>query len=185
MRAKDIVIKWRNSFSSTLMESLMIPEVQTALTDWAKNTNTDDYLMIGGAVVGYYSKPRMTQDVDVLFKDKLSMPQNVLGFKQHRPHAFEHRKTGVEIKTLDSQHINILENLVDQVFANSVVKDGVRIPNPDGLVALKVCRHNLQDIADIDAITQIHDIDLTGWDLDENKIKFVEDRLGYSLRRKS
>jgi hypothetical protein len=126
----------------------------------------------------------MTQDVNVLFKDKSSIPQVVPGFKCHRQHAFEHSKTGVEIETLDPPHINISEKLVDQVFASSVVKDGVRIPNPDGLVALKVCRHDLQDIADIDAIAKIHDVDLTGWNLDENKIKFVEDRLGYSLRSK-
>jgi hypothetical protein len=182
VKIKDVIIKWRMPFNCTLMESIMTSEVETALTDWIKNTKTDDYLLIGGAVVGYYTKPRMTQDVDVLYKSSDLIPNQVNGFKHHRDHAFEHQETGVEVETLDSQFIGIPQELVEQVFSYSEIVDGVRIPSPSGLVALKVCRHNFQDIADIHSVAQNHDIDLTGWKLDPSKLHLVEQRLGYTLR---
>ena len=182
MKIKDVVVKWRMPFNCTLMESLMSNEVETALSDWIKNTNTNDYLLIGGAVVGYYTKPRMTQDVDILYHSVDVIPQQVNGFKHHRAHAFEHLQTGVEVETLDSTFINISQELVDQVFSDSDIVDGIKIPSPSGLVALKVCRHDFQDIADIHSIAQTHDIDLTGWKLDPSKVELVEQRLGYSLR---
>jgi hypothetical protein len=185
MKIKAVVIKWRTPFSCSLMESIMSSEVETTLSDWIKNTNNNEYLMIGDAVVGYYTKPRMTQDIDVLYRLSSSIPNEVEGFKHHREHAFEHQQTGVEVETLDSEFLGISQDLVEQVFDNSSIADGVRIPSPSGLVALKVCRADLQDIADIHAVAQIHEIDLTEWNLDENKIKFVEERLGYSLRRRT
>jgi len=160
----------------------MSTEVELALSDWVRNTNTDEYVLIGGTLVGYYTKPRMTQDVDVLYLSANSIPTNVQGFKHHRDHAFEHKRTGVEIETLDSKFLKIPQSLVEQVFKTSIIKDDVRIASPEGLVALKIHRGLLQDIADIDAIVKIHDIDLTHWILDSQKLESVEQKLGYTIR---
>ena len=77
---------------------------------------------------------------------------------------------------------NYKDTSVKKVFETSVVIDGVRIASADGLVALKIKRHNFQDIADIDNIISLHDIDISNWPLDENDISYVEEKLGYKIR---
>lgn len=185
MKAKEIIRKWRLPFKCTLMESIMSTEIELALNDWIKNTNTDEFVLIGGTLVGYYTKPRMTQDVDVLYISADSIPSEVSGFKHHRSHAFEHRRTGVEIETLDSKFLKIPQSLVDQVFKSSIIKEGVRIASVEGLIAMKTWRGSFQDIADIDSIIQIHDVDLSDWILDPTKLEMIEQKLGYKLRNQN
>lgn len=182
MIIKEIVQKWRHPFSCTLIESIMSSEVKDAFDEWINNTDTGDFVVIGGMAVGYYTRPRMTQDVDVLYQNSETIPSSVNGFKKHRGHAFEHKKTGIEIETLDPDYIKQPYDLVQKVFDTSVTIDGVRLPSATGLVALKIKRHNFQDIADIDSIASIHRIDLTGWPIDVDDLRFVESRLGYPLR---
>lgn len=182
MKAKDVVQKWRKSFSCTLLESIMSSEIESSLQDWVRNTNNDDYVLIGGLVVGYYTRPRMTDDIDALFLSDSDIPEEVLGFRKHRKHAFEHEKHGVEIETLTPEFINQNATLVQKVFETSVVRDGARIADPEGLIALKIKRHSFQDIADIDAIMNVHEVNLRDWPLDEADVEFVEDKLGYKIR---
>ena len=183
MKTKEIVQKWRKQFSCTLLESIMSSEIERSLRDWIKNTDSDSYVLIGGLIVGYYTRPRMTDDIDALFMKESDIPTHVAGFIRHRKHAFEHKKYGVEIETLTPEFINQNNDLVKKIFETSIIRDGARIASPAGLIALKIKRHNFQDIADIDSILSVHDhvVDIQDWPIDQHDLAYVEEKLGYKI----
>ena len=177
MRSKDLIERLTHGTHTSLVESIVVPEVGIALRDWLKKVPNDKYVLIGGNVVGFYTRPRATMDVDVLFKGNV-VPNDVVGFKKIRPHAFQHNDTHVEVETLTAGSINIDPRLVDKVFETAVEINGVYIPSPTGLVALKIVRGFLKDLADVEAVMEKHEIDLSGWNIPVDKLKRAEEALG-------
>ena len=55
----------------TLFESVMMPNIITALRDWGKVQAGG--VLIGALALSYYARPRMTQDVDFLFRVSVRM----------------------------------------------------------------------------------------------------------------
>ena len=55
-----------NDGTRTLFESVMMPNIITALRDWGKVQAGG--VLIGALALSYYARPRMTQDVDFLFE---------------------------------------------------------------------------------------------------------------------
>jgi hypothetical protein len=164
-----------NDGTRTLFESVMVPEVKTALEDWRDNTNKD-YVIIGGAALSYHVKPRYTEDVDVLYKSENEFPKSVIGFTKHRGHAYEHKKTGVEIELLDPEYLKIPKNIVEKIIDTSISSNGFQIASKEGLIVSKLFRFSRQDQADIESI-YLHykgKIDLSDFNLDQELLNKYE-----------
>ncbi len=153
-----------NDGTRTLFESIAIPEVEQALKDWKKQVGSIGVL-IGGAAAGFYTKPRSTTDIDILFLSLAEIPKHVSGFKRIRPGAFQHDKTHVEIEVIAPESINLPIEMVKHVFATSEISDGIRVASPSGLVALKLFRMKRYDEGDIWSLVETGKVDLSGWQL--------------------
>jgi hypothetical protein len=160
-----------NDGKRTLKESVLIPEVAQALNDWKKATKDLKLksVMIGGIALSYYAKPRATQDVDLLFLNRKDIPTEVSGFKRTRPGAFEHQKTGVEIKVLIPSAIKMPQKVAKAIYDEAIIKDGVRIATPAGLIASKLERFKLRDKADIVELNALGDIDLSPYHVSQEQ----------------
>ena len=142
--------KWLNDGFRSLNESIIYPEVAQTLLDWKKNSNTiETSVLIGGLALSYYLKPRATEDIDLIFLTKDSIPNNVIGFTRPREHAFRHIKTHVEVEVLDPDFLNTNKELFELVFEESVLSDGIRVASPRSLIALKLNRFSPTDRSDI------------------------------------
>lgn len=170
LRFKEYIDKLNivNDGTRSLMESIAIPEVENALKDWNKSNHLG--VLIGGCAIGYYSRPRATTDVDILFLSKTDIPDNVSGFKRTRSGAFQHNKTHVEIEVVSPSDINISVSLVNKVFDTAIISDGVKIASSSALVALKLQRLKRHDIGDIVSMIETGNVDLKGFPLSKKNI---------------
>lgn len=159
-----------NDGMRSLFESILIPEVVKAFSDWKNSTQNLEYVLIGGIALSYYTKPRTTTDVDVLFPKASDIPDLINRFKKHRVGAFQHNETHVEIKVLTPSSINMSEDLAKAIYVSARIIDGIRIASPSGLVASKLGRFKLQDQADIEALCEIEKIDLTPYPISKEWI---------------
>lgn len=155
MRMKELVEKWYivNDGSRSLLESIVVPEVEKATKDWVKSAKPD-FVLIGGIALAYHHIPRMTMDVDTLYLTREQIPDRVDGFKRTRPGAFQHNQTHVEVEVLAGQAINMPQEIVQKVFDTAISVNGVKIASKSGLVALKLLAQRTgakgrQDQADI------------------------------------
>lgn len=164
-----------NDGTRTLFESVMAPEVIRALHDWQANGGRG--VVIGGVALSYYAKPRYTQDVDVLLMTDSEIPAVVNGFSHNRIHAFEHKRTGVEVEIVTPEHVapNLSPETVKKVIETATISDGIRIASPSGIIALKLARFSAQDKADMIALIKSgQPIDISGFCLPQDQIqKFI------------
>jgi hypothetical protein len=158
----------QNDGNRSLYESIPVPEVESALKDWAKSNK--DGVLIGGCAVDFYVRPRATMDVDFMFLSKDQIPNEVSGFKRIRDGAFRHIKTHVEIEVVTSGSVNIPQELVSKVYKTAEEHDGVRVASPSGLVALKLKRLKRHDVGDIVDLYSTGKVDLSGWFLTDKDI---------------
>jgi hypothetical protein len=176
MRLRDITVveKWKknNDGSRTLFESVLIPEVETSIKDWAKSPEAKNGILIGGLAVSFWGLPRSTTDIDFLFKIP---PTEVEGFKRNRPHAFLHKKTHVEVKVLDANYLNLPRELVNKVYDTAILIDGIYVASKSGLVALKLHRLKRYDAGDIEQLYLSGGVDLSGFNLPDILLKKYQD----------
>jgi hypothetical protein len=150
-----------NDGTRTLFESILVPEVGEAFKDWNQLVKGEKGVLIGGLALVYYVKPRVTTDADLLFITAEDIPVCVDNFKRTLPGVFTHEETNVEIKVLTPSSINFSKELARAIYENAIIEDGVRIASPSGLVASKLERFKLCDKADIQALYEISEIDLS------------------------
>src|SRR4051812_44214375 len=87
-----------------ISQSIVSPEVTRALRVFALKMAASNmpWAVVGGLSVGVYARPRTTIDVNVVVSDEATIVslETILApeFKHHRPLAFEHRETGVEVE---------------------------------------------------------------------------------------
>lgn len=100
MRIKLRNMKFSRSAASDLDHISLVPEVNRALSKWikGKTEHLAPGVLIGGLALSFYSPPRETTDIDLLFLSDEQIPEKVDGFKRHRPHGFEEKKTQVEVE---------------------------------------------------------------------------------------
>lgn len=165
-----------NDGNRTLLESILIPEVNTAFNDWIKHSDTNGVL-IGGLALSYYVKPRYTTDIDILFMSDTDIPNKVNGFKRHRKSAFQHNKTHVEIEVLPFNAINITNDIASAIFDTAIESNGIKIASPEGLIAAKLHRGSLQDIADIGTLIEYlkFNVDLSNFKLSDELLILFKD----------
>ena len=161
-------LNFRNNGSRVLLESIPVPEVNSALHDWIYYSN--EGILIGGCAVSFHGKPRMTMDVDLLFLNAEDIPKNVTNFKRIRQGSFQHNKTHVEIEVLSPNSINISQELAEMIFKTSERSNNFTVASPSGIVALKLQRGSFQDKADIVEMIKTNNVDLTGWPLSNDQL---------------
>lgn len=142
-----------------LFESSPANELNRALTDVANILKDTKYVLIGGLAIGYHTKPRGTDDVDILLlnEDQVISVHKLLEnsglFKKSRGHASIHKDTGVEIELLSPSFIKQPETLVRSTIDNSIkVKFNgfiLNVATAKHILALKLDRFNAKDKADI------------------------------------
>jgi len=169
--------KWKNDGIRSLYESVIPNEVLTALDDW-KLHNNSNCVLIGGLALSYYTKPRYTEDIDLIFLTEEDIPEKVYKFRRNRQHSFEHIKTGVEVEVLTPKHINKGIELFKNVIDSSVKSDGIKIASPLGLIALKLFRSKTNDRDRLDIIELCKycyenniKLDISNFDLTDDEIK--------------
>lgn len=162
------------------------------LRDVVAATEGKGWALIGGLAVGFRSEPRGTQDVDLLIVGDLesvaaSMTRCGL-FKRTRPHAMEHRETGIEVEILTHDFVGQPESLVAAACRDSewvqVTDFQIPVARPKYLIALKLKRalgrgmKATQDRADILRLLKYHGPqDLSDLPLDEKQIALYEQLL--------
>jgi hypothetical protein len=163
-----------NDGSRSLFESIAIPEVEQALKDWIKHSKSG--VLIGGAAMGYYGKPRSTFDIDLLFVYPTDIPIHVEGFKRIRPGAFQHNQTHVEVEVISPQAIQAISHeLAMKVIETANFTDGVRVATPSAIVALKLQRMKKNDIGDIVQMIETGEVDLSDFPLSDRNLADYEE----------
>jgi hypothetical protein len=153
-----------NDGSRSLYESILYPEVVSALNDWI-SLGVKDCVLIGGVALSYYVKPRTTEDVDILFLSKDDIPTTLVNFKRTRLGAFQHNKTHVEIEVVTPETINLPIDIAKKIFTTSNESNGIRVASPSGIIACKLGRFNRRDQADIEDLILSQEIDMTPFNL--------------------
>jgi hypothetical protein len=156
-----------NDGARALTESIMVPEIAAALRDWSRHQTGG--VLVGGIALSSYVKPRMTQDIDVMFLSDSAIPLQVPGFKKTRAHAFQHDAThvGVEIVTPEYAHRPV--ELFNKVAETATDQEGIKVASPSGLAAMKLYRASLQDQADIVALIHAGQVDITAFPVPGDK----------------
>ncbi len=145
----------------SLFEAASAGELAKALTDVSKVLMNTEYTLIGGLAIGYHTRPRGTDDVDILLIDEESVDnvQDILTrsglFKRARRHAAIHKQTGVEVEILSAPFLKQPEYLVIDTIQKclKVNFNGsiLHVATAKHLVAMKLKRFSAQDKADIQA----------------------------------
>jgi len=151
--------------ASSLEHVALVPEVQHALEAWVTaNKELSRGVLIGGLAMSFYTKPRYTEDVDILFLSVKDIPETVAGFKRYRPGAFEENKTQVSIEVVTPASFTLMPDAVaDKVFRSAVAFGNLKVASREGMIALKLCsaqdkRRKLKDLADV---VELLDVDLS------------------------
>lgn len=153
--------------AASLSHVALYPEVQVALLAWSKLGIKS--VLIGGLALSLYAKPRMTEDVDLLFLHDEDVPNAVPGFKQKSPHTLQEDVTHVMLECVTSRTVPIPQELVERVFKTAIMSEGMLVASREGLIALKLYgadlpKRRLNDLADIARIVT-PEADMSGWDL--------------------
>lgn len=155
----------------------MVPEVQQALMSWILHKATISEapgVLIGGLAMSFYTKPRYTEDVDLLFLHQRDIPDSVVGFKKHRPGAFEERVTHVEIEVNTPESFHLPTHIAKKVFDTAVKHGDLLVASREGMVALKLCaagtpKREYKDMADVVSLLESTDVDMSDWLLTDSQ----------------
>ena len=153
--------------------------LSTTVSDFVKLVGDKvDYALCGGLVVGVYGRARGTDDVDMLLRSDsdIQMVINLtrIKFKQNRGHAIIHKETGVEVKLVTPEFINVYSMIIQSAIVHSSMKpvDNVEVPviSKEGLIVLKLGRGNEYDIGDIKNVLRVGGhVDISNWPLKDNE----------------
>lgn len=162
-----------NDGTRTLFESMLSPDLSTALKDWNKSEHGG--ILIGGAAVSYWGIPRMTHDIDIIFLSDNDIPVFVDGFKRVRPHCYLHLATHVEIEVLTPEFLKIPHEWFDKIKHDSVISNEIKVAGKSSLIALKIQRASYQDKHDIQQLLDMGNIDLTPYHLSVAQLEMVDE----------
>lgn len=144
-------------------------------------SDRDDWAIGGGIATGFHSKPRTTEDVDLMVASDEPIEDLKwalrMKFKDTRGHAVVHKETGVEVEFVTPDFVAPSEDMrpeFRQVF-EKVLQSNVEqrelgdislpIIGRNGLVALKTLGGRFKDKADIEEILR------TDGDIDDEVLR--------------
>jgi len=174
----------------TLYETIVAADSVRMLTESGPHTALFDALtdldirgirwaLIGGLAVGFRATPRGTQDIDIALASDGDIDVLVSKlpptFKQIRPHAVEHKPTGVEVELITPQFVKMDSELFDKILDDVTIENmnGHEIPvvSARGLIVLKLGRAKRRDLGDIeDIVTKLGPINISKYDVPPDKM---------------
>lgn len=153
----------------------VIKDLAEALSD------RDDWAIGGGIATGFHSKPRTTEDVDIMIASDESVEDLKwalrLKFKATRGHAVVHKDTGVEVEFVTPDFVAPSEEMrpefrkvFERVLESNIERrslGNITVPviGRNGLIALKMLGARLRDKADIEEIIR------AGGDVDDEVLR--------------
>ena len=175
-------------FASTPVNDIannsMVPaEVKAAAKHWITEAS-DNWVLIGGLALAFYTRPRMTSDVDGLFLARSDMPSGLEHFKRTRPGAMLHLPTHVEVETLTAESVHLPQSVVAKVFSTAVTHNNYKVASLEGMIVLKLYatdnrKRELKDGADIVAMLEANPAltieNLSAWQLTSTHMARFED----------
>jgi hypothetical protein len=161
----------------TLAESAISPEVLKTMRAWIDAWDGHPPgVLVGGMALSFYSEPRYTQDMDLLFGSNGEVPDPPEGFKRHRSGAYLDKKTHVEIEFVTPETVGLPEATARRTIETASERDGLRIASMEALIALKLhaadnAKRRRRDEDDIIRMLQNHpEFDgssMASWELSE------------------
>jgi hypothetical protein len=125
-------------------------DMMPVFSDLAKFSN---YAVCGGVAVALNGRIRATEDIDILIASETALERLALQyadkFRQIRPHAFQHRQTGVEVDVLTPEHIKVPNGIVESAIDSAGSNYGIRVVNKTYLIILKMFSGRRQDYVDV------------------------------------
>jgi len=183
MKLRDLSkMQGPNNGTRTLNESIMIPEIIAAIKDWMSSKAGG--VLIGGLALSNWAKPRMTQDIDVLYLHDSDIPDHVNKFKKTREHSFQHNSTHVEVETVSSEFLNLPEDVVQKIIDTAINQNGIKVASPSGIVASKLYRFNMRDQADIVDLINSQPVDISDFNLPEDKVERFRNMVEIAAKEK-
>lgn len=122
-------MNYYNDSTRTLLESIININVLDALKDLINYNDISDIILIGGLAVSYYSKPYMSDDIDIIVRNKMIFNKF--------PNNTHINGTKLDIYNLEDFNLN------DEIFDNYVLSDKVKIMTPSYLMSLFFKNHLL------------------------------------------
>lgn len=147
--------RWKNdNCFRTLYESITSKKYLFALDDWRENCTVSEYILIDGLVYGYYSKPRASNELDLIFLVKDDVPQNIPKFKKKNEDTYIHIKTKVEVKVVNYKTLNKSLSFYNKILENSITSDDIRIASPESVLIYQIIkkskRENIKYYSDLE-----------------------------------
>lgn len=151
--------------------TILFEDVLNDLLLWFKNA-TGEFLIIGGIAVSLLTRPRTTQDIDVLtlldesqwdhfLKSGLSFGfeariSNALDFAQkNRVLLLRHKKSGVNID-ISFGYLPFEEDTLKRKSFHKLGELRIPLPTPEDLIVMKMVAHRPQDMIDVKSILQTY-----------------------------
>ena len=148
-------------------KSILFEDVLKDLLLWFKNS-PGEFLIIGGIAVSLLTRPRTTQDIDVLSLLNESHWEHFLknglrfGFEARIADAFSfaqknrvlllrHRKSGVNID-ISFGYLPFEEESIERRVIHKLGSLQIPLPTPEDLVIMKMVAHRPQDLIDVKTI---------------------------------
>lgn len=148
-----------------------------ALTSWLEAEHVP-YATIGGVAVALLAQPRTTQDIDVvIWLDKerwetFLLAGEAYGFAprisdalnfaaKSRVLLLQHQKSGVSVD-LSCGALSFEREMIERATMLNIGTLNLKVPTPEDLVVTKAVARRPKDIADIEALLNIHqNLDIT------------------------
>jgi hypothetical protein len=145
-------------------------KIQSTFTEAFKilSLSFEPFVLVGGLSRSFYTSPRNTGDIDLLFDTEYDL-KNFLhrqkgNYKQIRPHSIIMK--GSEVDLLTSEFLGISSDIRNYVFETAKLSDlGVMVASKEAIILLKLQRLSPTDDNDIRAL-----IEAGGKDLKVNDI---------------
>ena len=171
--------------ATSIAHVAMHPEVQHALAKWiqAKTGHFAPGVLIGGLAMSFYAKPRMTEDVDLLFLSAEDIPEEdkVPGFKRYRNGAFREEKTHVDIEVITpDSFVDLPKAIAAKVTRTAVNHGDILVASLEGMIALKLCgaltqKRYFKDMADIvSLLANEPKVTMHNWGLSSKQLEMLE-----------
>lgn len=150
---------------------LLFEDVLKGLLQWFKNS-PGEFLIIGGIAVSLLTRPRTTQDIDVLSMIDESQWENFLkmgwryGFvsrirdalpfaQKNRVLLLRHKKSGVNID-ISFGYLPFEEESIKRRTFQQAGSLRIPLPTPEDLIIMKMIAHRPHDLIDVKTILEAY-----------------------------
>ncbi len=152
-------------------KTILFEDVLKDLLAWLQ-TSSEGFLIIGGIAVSLLTRPRTTQDIDVLslldesqwrqFLEKgrqfgfdVRMKDALEFAKENRVLLLRHIKSGVNID-ISFGWLPFEEESVQRKVFHKIGSLRIPLPTPEDLIVMKMVAHRPQDMIDVKSILQAY-----------------------------